>query len=295
MFHEIKPWHLFGWLVAALILAAFILLQATGNILLIDIAMQLVFYVVVPGWFFAYHFKKNGIRLNQLVFLKGVSRWILPVFGLVLLSMAFSISAYWLILRALHSTAPFAVDLLFQPVPLPNEVWYLVSVAIIISIIAPISEEFVFRGLILTRLMARFGLWTGIGLSSLLFGIFHINFFGSFLFAVVASLLFLKTGNLLIPILLHMVNNTISVCMRFFNWTFLDWLTVTSTNDLYTKAWPNLIVLVISLALLIAIILRLSKDIEESGDDKFDFFKGSSHSKIDERPHDPYNDRSDSV
>lgn len=294
MFHEIKFSHMFGWMAGALIMAAFIMIQATGNLLLTDIAMQLVFYVV-PMWFLVYHFKKRGIRLNQIVFLRGSARWIVPSLGLVVLSMAFSTSVFWLVLRALRSVAPPVVDAFFQRVPLPEEIWYLVSISIIIGIIGPIAEEFVFRGLILTQLVSRFGVWSGVGLSSFLFGIFHIGFFGSFMFAVVASLLYLKTHNLFIPILLHVFNNSIVVFLLFVNPSFPKWLSVTSVNDLYTKAWPNLIVLMISLAVLVGVILYLSKDIEEPPNDKFDVFKGSGKPPIDPRPDDTYDNRSDTV
>ena len=295
MFHEIKFFHLFGWMLAALIMAAFILLQTTGNPLLIDIAMQLVFYVVVPVAFFGYHFKKQGIRLNQVMFLRGSARWILPLLGLTVVLMAFSLSVFWLMLRALHIVTPSAVGFFFQTAPLPEEVWYLVSLSLIIGIIGPIAEEFVFRGLILTQLVARFGMWSGVGLSSFLFGIFHIGFFGSFMFAVLASFLYLKTHNLLIPILLHIFNNMIVVALLFTNPDFPEWLTVTSVNDLYTKAWPNLIVLVATLVLLLAIILRLAKDLEEPPNDLFDVFKDSDNQKIDERPHDPPESRPGSL
>lgn len=295
MFHEIKFFHLFSWMLAALIMAAFILLQATGNPLLIDIAMQLVFYVVVPVTFFGYHFKKQGIHLKQVAFLRGSVRWIAPLFGLMVLLMAFSLSVFWLMLRALHTVTPPAVGFFFQTAPLPEEIWYLVSLSIIIGIIGPIAEEFVFRGLIMTQLVSRFGLWGGVGLSSFLFGIFHIGFFGSFMFAVVASFLYLKTRNLLIPILLHMFNNMMVVVLLFTNPDFPEWLTVTSINDLYTKAWPNFIVLVVTLALLLAIILRLGKDLEEPPNDLFDVFKDNGKPPIDERPHDPPESRPGSV
>jgi membrane protease YdiL (CAAX protease family) len=262
MFEEMKSRHLFGWMFGASIVSIFILLQVTQNPLIIDVALQLLFYVVVPVWFFSYHFKKRGVKLRQVVFFRGTARWLLPVFGLTVLSLAFSIGMIWLLLRALMPIAPAAVNFVLSPQPLPDALWYLITTGFIVAVIGPIAEEFVFRGLILNRLISKFGFWNGLGLSSAIFGMFHIDFFGAFLFAVIASLLYLKTGNLLIPILLHIVNNTVAVYQSFINPSFPQWLMVTSINDLYTKSMPNLIVLLASLALLLFIIARMAKGLE---------------------------------
>lgn len=262
MFEEKRSHFVLGWMVGACIVSMFILLQVTQNVLLISVAMLLVFYIVLPVPFLRYHFKKRGLKLGQVFFFRGTARWLLPVLGLTVLVMAFSISVYWLQLRGLMSIAPTAIELVFTPQPLPDALWYMVATGFILAVIAPIAEEFLFRGLILNWLVAGFGFWKGIGLSSLIFGIFHLNFFGAFLFAVVASLLYLKTGNLLVPILLHIFNNVIAIYQSFINPSFPQWLMVTSINDLYTKSVPNLIVLIISSALLLFVIVWLAKGLE---------------------------------
>lgn len=262
MFEEKRSRFVHGWMAGAFIVALFILLQATQNALLIGIAMQLIFYVVLPVSFLSYHFKKRGVKLRQVVFFQGTMHWLLPIFGLTILVLAFSMSVYWLQLRALIPIAPATVNFALTPQPFPDALWYLIATSFILSIIAPIAEEFVFRGLVLNRLMAAFGFWGGLGLSSMIFGLFHVNFFGAFLFAVVASLLYLKTGNLLVPILLHIANNLIAVYQSFVNPFFPQWLMVSSINDLYSKSMPNLVVLIVSLALLLLIIARLAKGLE---------------------------------
>ncbi|HSI66750.1 MAG TPA: type II CAAX endopeptidase family protein [Planococcus sp. (in: firmicutes)] len=251
-----------GLMTGASIVSISLLLQATGNELLNSVVMLLVFYIILPLWICSYFFKKRGVKLRQVVFFRGTTRWLLPILGLTVLVMAFSISIYWLLLRGLMPISPTLVDIALTPQQLPDELWYLVAMGFIIAFIAPIAEEFVFRGVILNLLMTRFGVWKGIGLTSLIFGIFHINFPGAFLFAVVASLLYLKTGNLLVPILLHIANNTISVYQNFVNPSFPEWLMVTSLNDLYTKTVPNLIVLIVSAALLLFITIWIARDLK---------------------------------
>ncbi|MDQ0428575.1 membrane protease YdiL (CAAX protease family) [Planomicrobium stackebrandtii] len=263
MSEERKSPNMFGWMLGASIVSIFILLQVTQNVLIIGVAMLLVFYVVLPVPFVRYHFKKRGVKLSQVFFFRGTLRWLLPVLGLTVLVTSFSVSIYWLQLRGLMSIAPTAVELALMPQPFPDTLWYLVATGFILAVIAPIAEEFVFRGLILNWLVAGFGFWKGIGLSSLIFGIFHINFFGAFLFAVMASLLYLKTGNLLVPILLHSANNFVAVYQSFVNPSFPQWLMISSINDLYAKSVPNLIVLAGSLTLLLFIIAWLARGLED--------------------------------
>lgn len=80
-----------------------------------------------------------------------------------------------------------------------------------VSIIGPIVEEIMFRGIILNRLSKRWGFNVGIIISSLLFGIQHLEMaiIGAFLWGIVMSLLYLKTNNIMIPITLHIINNSL--------------------------------------------------------------------------------------
>ena len=39
----------------------------------------------LPLWICSYFFKKRGMKLRQIVFLRGTASWILPVFGLTML------------------------------------------------------------------------------------------------------------------------------------------------------------------------------------------------------------------
>jgi membrane protease YdiL (CAAX protease family) len=76
--------------------------------------------------------------------------------------------------------------------------------------IAPAVEEFAFRGLLLKKWAATRGLWTGILGSAAVFAILHPpTWVGAFVFGVVAGVLYLWSGSLLAPILLHVLNNSL--------------------------------------------------------------------------------------
>jgi hypothetical protein len=96
----------------------------------------------------------------------------------------------------------------------------LVIAIIMVIIVAPIVEEFLFRGVLQTYLKGHLGRKAAIGVSSLAFGLFHFSFshkLGNlslvttlFVFACFLGFLYEKRKSLLAPIGLHMAFNLIS-------------------------------------------------------------------------------------
>ncbi|MEM7427738.1 MAG: CPBP family intramembrane glutamic endopeptidase [Pseudomonadota bacterium] len=82
-------------------------------------------------------------------------------------------------------------------------------------ILAPVVEEFFFRGLLFSRFLKRFGLIAAMIVPSLLFGVLHADVLGAFFFGVILSFLFLRTGSLVGPIIIHMSNNALAVLTEF--------------------------------------------------------------------------------
>lgn len=75
-------------------------------------------------------------------------------------------------------------------------------------VVAPAVEEFVFRGMLLRRWVAVRGFWSGLLSSSAVFAVLHPHdLIGSFVFATVAGIVYLWSGSLLMPMVLHMFNN----------------------------------------------------------------------------------------
>jgi uncharacterized protein len=92
-----------------------------------------------------------------------------------------------------------------------------------IVIVAPITEEFIFRGVLLHRFTEKWGTTTAILVCSILFGIVHFNIYSvaigiSFIFI---ALIYLQTRSLLVPIALHAMNNAI-VWMNLLIHTFFQ-------------------------------------------------------------------------
>jgi len=192
------------------------------------IFLLLIIYVLL-GVIFS-NLQINGVQLNL------VSHMILLLLNILLLSF----TVWWLIkskinLRALIGEIPSSIEWLkimgifiptillslgssilfsyFFPVT-PEELLYdLGSVPLILIssllfiIFAPIIEELIFRGILLHRWTIKWNMGIAIVLSSLFFGLLHLDVIVSFIFGIVMSLLYLRTRTLIVPIIGHMLNN----------------------------------------------------------------------------------------
>jgi hypothetical protein len=76
-----------------------------------------------------------------------------------------------------------------------------------IVVLAPIMEEFLYRGFLINRLSLKFGLGWGVFISTLLFTIGHGDIISSFIKGYAFSIIYVKTKSLKIPIIFHVLNN----------------------------------------------------------------------------------------
>lgn len=80
-----------------------------------------------------------------------------------------------------------------------------------VVLIAPVTEELLFRGIILKGFLNRYRPMTAILVSSLLFALMHLNpyqFFGAFVMGVTLAWIFLRTGSLWPCIIGHAIFNS---------------------------------------------------------------------------------------
>lgn len=95
--------------------------------------------------------------------------------------------------------------------------FFLLFISIVVS--PAICEELLFRGLIFNRYKNRVSIKTLIVMNGLLFGIFHLNvqqFSYAFIFGVIASLVVYLTDSIYPAMIMHFVNNFLSIVeMKF--------------------------------------------------------------------------------
>lgn len=98
---------------------------------------------------------------------------------------------------------------------LPEETGARVLFGLQLCLIAPLVEEFVFRGMIFQS-MRRFGDSFALILSAILFAMFHGNLVqapNAFLMGLVIGYFVLYSGSLWVGVIIHMVNNILSFAM----------------------------------------------------------------------------------
>jgi len=96
-----------------------------------------------------------------------------------------------------------------------------------VGIIAPIVEELIFRGFIFSRLRNAFSIWSAIIIQGVFFAIFHGNIIQmsyAFFIGIILGILVYKSNSLYPAIILHILNNTMSVFSDFNFDNFLYYL-----------------------------------------------------------------------
>lgn len=94
---------------------------------------------------------------------------------------------------------------------------------LLMGVYGPFCEEFVFRGAIYGGYKKSGGVVRAILLSSLAFGLMHMNFnqaIYAFVIGILLSMLVEATGSLWASVFCHMIFNSFSVCMMFLS----DWM-----------------------------------------------------------------------
>jgi membrane protease YdiL (CAAX protease family) len=88
-----------------------------------------------------------------------------------------------------------------------------------IGIIAPISEEFYFRGLLQSWMQGRLSLWVRVAASGLLFSLAHFDSpavaASALIIGLVNAFAFEKSKSLWLPVLFHMLTNSLAVVILY--------------------------------------------------------------------------------
>jgi membrane protease YdiL (CAAX protease family) len=90
----------------------------------------------------------------------------------------------------------------------------IVLLAIVVVFLAPVIEEFFFRGILLHRCAHKWGLGRSIIITSLLFGCLHDDLVYTTILGIAMSLLYLRTNSLYVTMTCHSLNNVIAVIIH---------------------------------------------------------------------------------
>lgn len=90
---------------------------------------------------------------------------------------------------------------------------------LVVALLPAIGEELFFRGFVFSSLEGRVKPGTAIFLTSLMFSLMHIEFIRlppTFILGLAFTLALFKTGSILVPALMHFVNNGVAVASMFY-------------------------------------------------------------------------------
>jgi membrane protease YdiL (CAAX protease family) len=199
-----------------------------------DVATGFLFYILIGFWIIR-NFNREGVNYQKFIgHIPYNYNWIFLfsiIFAVIILSLGLGELSRYLIslinpnlLNHLPNTSVF-----FTPSETPFAPFLNFMEFIIVVFMAPIVEEFLFRGVLLHRFTIKWGVKWAILISSIIFAVLHSDIIGAFTFALVMCILYIKTASILVPILAHMVNNLLAYGMEILS-TFSPQSTVASHN-----------------------------------------------------------------
>lgn len=148
-----------------------------------------------------------------------------------------------------------------------NEPGYQVLMILTVAIFIPIREELAFRSF-LTRGFRDFGTLTAIILGSLAFGFVHgglDQFFPQVLLALLIGLIYFKTENIYIPMLMHISNNMIATLLSLYGEKFIkNTSSSLSAYSMFGICFAACIILALSIFLIHHISIKSNKKLKEN-------------------------------
>lgn len=245
-----------------------ILIGLTGSIIIAYIGFNpkdpiivYVYYCIFFGLFFLWllrRFRQLKINAKYMIGNFPIGYNWLATAGLVMAILICSMGMALLSFYFLSLFAPSFLDSLLKSIatsnPKHSSVPILFETIKIISfiVVAPVTEEFIFRGILLHRFSTKWGITPAILVSSFIFGCLHVNPIGLSIFGIVMALLYLKSCNLFVPMVAHAMNNSVAVGLQFLSKTS----TTQSMKVDSSYLWGGLVFLALSAPFLVRFIFK---------------------------------------
>jgi membrane protease YdiL (CAAX protease family) len=183
-----------------------------GNVILYPVktSLTVIFSTPLMIYFFVWRMQKRGLDLtNEL----GLFFFKKSVFFKSILLLALFLVLEEIYMRVLDVVVPvsFLKFILSEP---------LILGVLTTIVIAPILEEFIFRGFLFSQLKNTLGNWGAISLSSLAWTSLHFQYelkilFILFLFGLILGFLRWKYNSLFLVMVLHAVNNLVALITAY--------------------------------------------------------------------------------
>jgi len=178
------------------------ILVAASTFLVSDYLFEVAIFT-----FIAFVIIRNKLALGAIIgrVPSGYDWWpiVLLTGGGILYSVGSSLA---IIYPLYHLDSELVNELLAEEIIPGSAMYSFISLVVL----APILEEVLFRGLIFSRLTKKWNMTWGMILSSLAFGLLHMDPIGAFVFGIMTCVLYVRTKTLLVPMVLHAMNNLLA-------------------------------------------------------------------------------------
>ncbi len=251
-FQKIKlRYLLLWWVLGSFVLIAFF--HKRLEKLAFEALIEIVFYAIPLVWM-AVTFTRTELSLKKLV---GTTKnqptrlqYLLIFVSLVIFAIGCTQVIEYILsyiaprslsehLKQLHK--PFLYSTKDSTYYIPLDIIKIVTAVII----APVAEELVCRGLLLHRLTYKWNIKAAIIVSSVIFGAMHgYNAVGSFVFALMMCILYLKTKSLKVSIAFHMLNNLLVCVLAMIGMLYLPARKMITIAEI-RSGWPGALALCI--------------------------------------------------
>ncbi|MGW6146392.1 CPBP family intramembrane glutamic endopeptidase [Bacillus mycoides] len=222
------------------------LLESTFHIQNSSFINMLIFYILPIIWIF-YGYRKHRVSFSLFINRNETFNLVQVLYIAIMLCMF----SYGYLILYMYSFAWITPDFIMNALhePIIDSTGGYVFQFIRVVFIAPIVGEFVFRGFLLQRFAAKWGTSVAMIAVALLFAILHVDFLGAAVFSIVLSIVYIRTKSLLMPIAIHMLNNTFVLCASF----LVSREKIMSFADFsnYTTFFPGLIIFITGLNLVL--------------------------------------------
>lgn len=167
--------------------------------------------LVALGVVVAFGRERAGVPWREIVPLRPVPAGLLAAMALTILGLGILLSEADNVLRSVLPPPEWLQRMFAELAGGRRSLWG--SVALLV-VVAPLTEEVLFRGLILRGFALRYSTRRAIWLSALLFAGFHLNpwqFIGALTAGVVFAWWVIRTGSLIPVLVCHALNNAMPV------------------------------------------------------------------------------------
>lgn len=210
-FNEVKIWSAVFWYIFTMIIviiSAYIIgdIDLLNNNNLLSLISTTLFIMVL-----LYKFRVNRNKSSLLIkdYLTKIS--IKEIASVVATQLCLSMGLSLLLIGIVYFTFPDMLNKLLAESSVDDVSTYSgLFISMLITVVgAPVMEELFFRAIIFKRISRKFNIYLAMIISSLIFGLLHIELavIGAFLFGIACCVLYIKYKNILIPMTVHFFNN----------------------------------------------------------------------------------------